>query len=170
MGAGRMRHCRSMDKIQRILVPLDGSDLSKTALPMAISLAQKYQAQIILLHAVDQWQNLAAVPTGEAVLQYKRLMDDLYREVEEHLVDIRKKLRQQGLDVEAEIVTQPAAEAIIERAKREDIDLIVMATHGRGGLARWTIGSVADKVLRYGPCPVLLIREGMETDEPMLAE
>jgi nucleotide-binding universal stress UspA family protein len=159
-----------MVKIQRILVPIDGSELSKTALPMAISLAQNYNAQIILLHAFDESRNIGSVPTGEAMLLYKRLINDLYREVEAYLIDICKSLREQSLDVEAEIATQPAADAIIERAKRKDIDLIVMATHGRGGFARWTIGSVADKVLRYGPCPVLLVREGIEPDAPVLTK
>jgi nucleotide-binding universal stress UspA family protein len=159
-----------MGRIRRILVPLDGSPLSKTALPMATSLAQKYQAKIILFHAFDQSQNLAAVPTGDAMLLYKQVVDSLYNKIEGSLAGICKDLRKQGLDVEAEIATQAAAEAIIEAAKRHNIDLIVMATHGRGGFARWTIGSVADKVLRYGPCPVLLVREGTESDEPILTE
>jgi nucleotide-binding universal stress UspA family protein len=156
-----------MDKIQRILVPLDGSQLSKTALPIAVSLAQKYNSQIILLHALDQSQNLATVPHPQAIQAYKRLMEDLNREMMQYLVDVQKELRQQELDVDIEMVKRPAAEAIIEKAKRRDVDLIVMATHGRGGLARWTIGSVADKVLRYSHCPVLLVREGMEIEEPI---
>ena len=58
--------------------------------------------------------------------------------------------------------TSPA-EDIIDAAIAEDVDLIVMSTHGRGGLARWTFGGVADKVARHSPCPVLLVRQNLET-------
>ncbi len=73
------------------------------------------------------------------------------------------ELRQQGFEARILLRDTSPAEDIIDAAIAEDIDLIVMSTHGRGGLARWTFGSVADKVARHSPCPVLLVRHDLET-------
>lgn len=154
----------SMVEIKRILVPLDRSQLAETALPLALSLAEKYQAQLILLHALEPTTSLAYATQPATLKLYARLIDRLSLEAELYLREHQQQLRQQGYEVEIEVAKGLAAEAVIEAAILREIDLIVMSTHGRGGLARWTTGSVADKVLRHSPCPVLLVRQGIRLD------
>jgi nucleotide-binding universal stress UspA family protein len=153
-----------MVKFKRILVPLDGSELSETALPMALSLAEKYHGQIILLRAVEQTTSLSYVTHANALRLRARLIASLSMEVHLYLRDKQQELGKQGFNVEILVADGSPAESIIEAATSRDIDLVVMSTHGRGGVARWTAGSVADKVLRHCPCPVLLVRQGMTID------
>jgi nucleotide-binding universal stress UspA family protein len=153
-----------MVKFKRILVPLDGSELSETALPMALSLAEKYHGQIILLRAVEQTTSLSYVTHANALQLRARLIASLSMEVHLYLRDKQQELGQQGYNVGILVADGSPAESIIEAATSRDVDLVVMSTHGRGGVARWTAGSVADKVLRYCPCPILLVRQGMTID------
>jgi nucleotide-binding universal stress UspA family protein len=154
-----------MVKFKRILVPLDGSELSETALPMALSLAEKYHGQIILLRAVEQTTSLSYVTHANALQLRARLIASLSMEVHLYLRDKQQELGKQGFNVEILVADGSPAESIIEAATSRGIDLVVMSTHGRGGVARWTAGSVADKVLRYCPCPILLVRQGMTFDQ-----
>jgi nucleotide-binding universal stress UspA family protein len=153
-----------MVNLERILVPLDGSKLSETALPLALSLATKYNAQIVLLRAVEQAASLSYVTHAEALQLRKRLSEAISQEVPLYLLDKQQDLGRQGYTVEILVADGSPAESIINAATNSDIDMVVMSTHGRGGLARWTTGSVADKVLRYCPCPVLLVRQGITLD------
>lgn len=79
--------------------------------------------------------------------------------VERYLSKHREKLRKQGVQVGTAVHEHPAAVAILDTAADEQIDLIVLTTHRRGGVARWTYGSVADKAARHAPCPMLLVRQ-----------
>ena len=153
-----------MAEFKRILVPLDGSELSETALPMALTLAEKYHGQIILLRAVEQTTSLSYVTHANALQLRARLIANLSIEVHLYLRDKQQEIGKQGYNVEILVADGSPAESIIEAATSRDIDLVVMSTHGRGGVARWTAGSVADKVLRYCPCPILLVRQGMTID------
>ena len=71
---------------------------------------------------------------------------------------VAKELGESGLNVRADIVEGEAAEGIVEYAEKQGIDLVVMATHGRSGIGRWALGSVADRVIRHSYVPVLLVR------------
>jgi len=85
------------------------------------------------------------------------------QEVESYLKAREAELRQQGLDVRILLPDPPPAESIIDAAIAEDVDLIAISTHGRGGLARWAFGGVADKVAGHSSCPVLLARQDLDT-------
>ena len=154
-----------MIEFKRILVPLDGSPLAERALPLAVALTQRFESQIILLRALD-------IPTSPLLSAFypeatKKLMLELCeyarQEVESYLKAQQDELGQQGFDVQILLPAAPPAESIIDAAIAEDVDLIVMSTHGRGGLARWAFGSVAEKMVRHSPCPVLLVRQNLET-------
>ena len=153
-----------MIEFKRILVPLDGSPLAERALPPATALALKLESQVILLRALE-------IPTSPLPAYYpkaaKNLMlevcDQMRQEAESYLKTLEADLRRQGLDVRILLPDPPPAESIIDAAATEDVDLIAMSTHGRGGLARWAFGSVADKVAHHSSCPVLLIREKVRT-------
>jgi nucleotide-binding universal stress UspA family protein len=86
-------------------------------------------------------------------------------EAVEYLNGVTERLRSQGLQVDAETPEGPAAHMIADRARDLGVDLIVMSTHGRGGLGRLVFGSVADSVLRHASCPVLLVRVREASDD-----
>lgn len=148
-----------MAEFKRILVPLDGSLLSERALPVAEALAQAFGSEIILLRVLDI--PLPTPPTShlEVTIAWMRdARDHAHREAESYLDAWQQKMYQKGISVRALMRDRSPAEDILQVAGTEKVDLIVMSAHGQGGLARWTFGSVADKVARHSPCPVLLVR------------
>jgi nucleotide-binding universal stress UspA family protein len=148
-----------MIEFKRLLVPLDGSPLAERALPVAMSLAQKLDSTIILFRALEiSAPSIPALYPDTALALAREAHEHVRAEVEEYLAAKAGELEGQGYDVETELRDEPPAEGILDTASAKEIDLIVMSTHGRGGLARWTFGSVADKVARHSPCPVLLVR------------
>jgi nucleotide-binding universal stress UspA family protein len=126
-----------------ILVPLDGSPLAAKALPYAKFLARKAGGHLALVRAVD------------SRAQEKEL--GLRPEAEADLSAVAADVRAQGLEVESHVYMGEAAKAIELAADSVAADIIVMSTHGRSGLARWAYGSVAERVLRLGTWPVVLI-------------
>jgi nucleotide-binding universal stress UspA family protein len=154
-----------MTDFKRILVPLDGSPLSERALGVAKSLARKFDSQLILLRSIDIPSVLIGM--GEPGVGYWVLEaeTELERDATEYLKAKVDELQQDGYRVHTRLCRQSPAQEIIDAAHEEKVDLVVMSTHGRGGVARWTFGSVADKVARHCPCPVLLVRENMVVEE-----
>ena len=143
---------------KRILVPLDGSPLAEAALAHAQLLAQCFDGAIVLLRAVVSSYTIAApdlVLAGQGVDQ-----EVLQQQAEQYLQTQAGKLTAQDIAVRTVVCTGPVAEAILDHARSLAVDVIVMSTHGRGGVSRWVYGSVADRVLQAAPCPVLLIRAG----------
>ena len=86
------------------------------------------------------------------------------QEAQSYLETIQRELYSEGFETRVLLRDRSPAEDILEVACAEDIDLIVMSSHGKGGgLTRWTFGSVAERVARHSPCPVLIVRQGPET-------
>jgi nucleotide-binding universal stress UspA family protein len=164
---------------KKVLVPLDGSELAEAVLPYVEDLGKRCAAEVILLQVV-------ATPPDRATAIYRPLKGDmptpplpesaedvtvaqhpiyqeqemasLRAEAERSLARTKEHLSQAGLKVHVEVLFGRPAEKIVEYAMKEKVDLIAMATHGRSGFSRWVFGSVAEKVLRAIPLPVLLIR------------
>lgn len=132
--------------MKTILVPLDGSDLAARAVPFAATIASRAGWSLLLLRAV----NTLSAPTEEAGLALKL-------EAQEALDATAAALASDGLNVATRAVDKQAESAILEAAADEDVSLLVMSTHGRGGVGRFIYGSVADTVLRHAPVPVLVI-------------
>ena len=144
---------------KRILLPLDGSALAESALPLARRLTVSADGVLYLVQAVEI--NTHAVPAGyEFGVSY---IEESYRKqrerASEYIAGRQGALRAEGVRTASEVRVGNPAEIIIETAEREAIDLIVMTTHGYRGLTRWMLGSVAERVLRHAPCPVLIVRE-----------
>ncbi len=138
-------------KLDKILVPLDGSMLAETALPAACGIAGRDGAAISLLRAAEA-KTLPGSDTVEA--QVKAV-----REAEEYLAHVVERLKARGIDrVETHVWYGPAAASIVEAAAAQNIDLIVMSTHGHSGLGRLVFGSVAESVLRGTRVPILIVR------------
>ncbi len=132
----------------RILVPLDGSEVSERALPYAISLARRASGELVLVRAA-----LAPLFSTEPVEDQA----EETTEAETELRAVADRVRTDGLTVEHHIYYDDPAPAIVRAAELQNADLIVMSTHGRSGIGRWIYGSVADDVLRSARVPVLLI-------------
>lgn len=140
---------------KRILCTLDGSPLAEQALPHALTMVKAFDAKLVLLRVVE----IPSLPVLPELAPVEiELLPQLEDEAKAYIQSKVDELRAQGFDVEGDVVEGRAAEAIADYAGDHDIDLIVMATHGRSGLSRWAFGSVAERVLRMATCPVLLIR------------
>jgi len=153
-----------MVEFKRILVPLDGSPLSVRAIPFALALARKFESEVILLRVLDIPTPTAPTSHPEVTIGWVReAREYAHREAQSYLDARQREVYQQGIKVRALMRDRSPAEDILDVAAAEKVDLIVMTTHGQGGLARWTFGSVANKIAHHSPCPVLLVRQGLET-------
>ncbi len=142
---------------KHLLVPLDGSDLAESALPMAQTIAERFASEITLFRAVHLPHLIG--DSYEFAELYTSFSYEMRQEAEAYLTAKQKGLQAAGFTVNCRIVTgTPAADAILIAADELAVDTIVMSTHGRGGFARWVFGSVADKVLRHARVPILLAR------------
>jgi nucleotide-binding universal stress UspA family protein len=139
-----------------ILIPLDGSKLAEAALPAAVAITQHTHptGELVLMRvAPDVWIDDALTPEQVADFQ-----SQLQQSCLTYLDGVAAELRQQGLCTTTLVGTGDPAQQILEVATIARADLIVMATHGRSGLQRLMLGSVADKVLHRTSAPVLLVR------------
>jgi len=143
---------------KRMLVPLDGSELAEVAFTYAKELAGRLDLDVVLLHVCVQ-QECDLAPMHRAYVE--RAAEIVRRESEEvqQRTGIQSGVR--ALEARAEVAVGHPAEEILRYADENDIDLILMATHGRSGVGRWAMGSVADKVLRASIVPVWLVRAGI---------
>ena len=154
---------KGMPMFSRILVPLDGSKLAEQALPFARILARALKTPIELLEVVDI-SSVSMHRAADKARYLERLIAGAERRAQEYLDRIAHQLA--GIDVATSIERGKAAEAIIDRAAAAPGALIAMATHGRSGVNRWLLGSVAEKVLRGAAHPLFLVRAaGDEREE-----
>ena len=147
---------------RRILVPLDGSKLAECALPYAEALAKGCDTEkVILVSVTERVQGYRALKDpGQPLGQ--RLVPEAFgkkeKQAQRYLDRIAKAMEAKGINVSTEVLLWKPAEAIVGYAKQSGCDLIIMASHGRSGVSRWAHGSVADKVLRGSPVPVLMVK------------
>jgi len=143
---------------KKMLVPLDGSVLAEKVLPHAVALAKGSGAEVTLLTVVQlslgfTGTKLEAIP--EAAAERKTA---LRAEAMMYLEKIQRDLKEQGITARTVALEGDVAAQIITYAERQGFDLVAMATHGRSGIDRFVMGSIAEKVVRHTTKPVLLIR------------
>jgi nucleotide-binding universal stress UspA family protein len=145
------------EMFNKILVPLDGSELAEAVLPQVGSIARCTGASVILLRVLVE-------PSFEYAYPDPMLLEQVHQQVredaQEYLDRMALQLKEQGFVVTVEMGRGPVAETILKCAEGMQADLIAMSTHGRSGMARWLLGSVADRVVHASPIPVLLVRPG----------
>lgn len=140
---------------KKILVPLDGSTLAEAVLPYVEDIAKEDNAIIEVLTVSNVSIPIYAVEAPidfDRVVEHERQMSKLY------LDDVSARLTKDGIVVKSLYAEGPVAQEIVNYAELTGADLIAMSTHGRSGVSRWLLGSVADKVLHSAKVPVLLIR------------
>jgi nucleotide-binding universal stress UspA family protein len=143
---------------RKVLVPLDGSELAEVVFVYAKELAGRLGLDLVLLHVYSP-DEAASVPMRRAYVE--RAAEIIKRQSEEAREKAGIKPGVKAVNVRGELAPGYPAEEILRYADENGIDLILMATHGRSGVKRWTVGSVADKVLRASKVPVWLIRAGI---------
>lgn len=147
----------SRANIGEVILPLDGSATAEAAIPHAVEMSKLLGVGISLIRAVSPASHADAfveyMPDS-----YERLVEEAREDAEEYLDGVATRIRDQGIsEVRTEASIGNASSAIVDLARAADDPLVVMATHGRSGIGRWMLGSVADRVVRHGPGPVLVV-------------
>src|SRR5262249_29189019 len=140
---------RAVFPIRTILCPTDFSNCSANALQLASSLARDHRARLVILHVIPR----SAVTVGEALVPPQ--IDKIRAEARERLDAL--PIRRLGLLAERRLADGDPAEVILHFARENSAELIVMGTHAQPGLNRVLMGSVAERVVRNTPCPVLTV-------------
>ena len=146
-----------MSAYRRILVAVDGSAAAAKGLREAVRLAKEEDAQLVILHVVNEYvafANLDGVPPVDIV----PMLREGGRKI---LAKAQAAAKKQGIEAKTvmrESIGGPAADAIVKEVKKQGADLIVLGTHGRRGVRRLVLGSDAEQVVRSSPVPVLLVR------------
>ncbi len=152
---------------KKILVPLDGSELAECVLPHVESVAREGGVQkVVFLRVVEP----AHLPVGVlsdgggtfTEQDAERVRDQAdkvnKKDAENYLDQVVSRIKHDGVSIQSEVIIGRDAESIADYATQNEVDLIIIATHGRSGVSRWVWGSVADRVLRSACVPVLMIR------------
>lgn len=152
-----------MIDFKRVLAPTDFSESSEEALRQACWLAERFGAELHILHVLTE-----IVPTGPDPLMMPVMPPQFYQDDEDKarksLENVIKPTWSRPASVKTAVRWGSAAEAIVDYAAEEAIDLIVVSTHGRTGLSHILLGSVAERIVREAPCPVLTIRRKTARD------
>jgi nucleotide-binding universal stress UspA family protein len=143
-------------KLKKVLVPTDFSDSARHAFSYGLSFAREYKAELVLLHVVEN------LTVGYASDLFPVPMAEVFQEISGYarteLAKLAEEAKQKGVGV-SDVVAQgkPSAE-IIRYAAENDVDMIVLGTHGKGMLDQALFGSTTERVVRRAPCPVLTVR------------
>ena len=147
---------------QRILVPVDGSDVSANGLREAMRLARDQHAKLRLIHVVNE---LAIIAAYEGTLYSSELIQTLRDNGNKMLARVADQVNAAGLQVETALLEAHgghAGDAIVKDAQQWPADIIVLGTHGRRGMARLVMGSDAEQVVRKSTVPVLLVKPKLD--------
>lgn len=149
---------KALKMFHRIVVPLDGSELAEQALDLATELGRATNASIRLVRVVDlgRLDMGGSLVIGMSTWGLQRALDNEQGRAKDYLERLRRSLTKRGVDATAEVRHGHTPEEIV--AATDEGDLIVMSTHGRGGVPRWFLGSVAEEVARHAAGPVMLVR------------
>ncbi|MDO8530954.1 MAG: universal stress protein, partial [Dehalococcoidia bacterium] len=149
-------------RLDVVILPLDGSRLAEQAIPHATALAGAMSMKLKLVRVTPFAQDLymyTDYPIGAYAEGYEEAMKSLDTEAVKYLSNVSKRLQKQGVSsVEQTLLRGNPADAIVDIAQKTEDNLVVMTTHGRSGVGRFLMGSVADRVVRYCGDPALIIR------------
>jgi nucleotide-binding universal stress UspA family protein len=142
---------------KKIVAPLDGSKFSECSLDHVTAIAKGCQVNdVVLLHVVEPSTRYTGY-TGVSQETLDEIWKQFRAQTKEYLGKVADSLKKKGINARPVIVEGKPADEILNYADKEKADLIIMSTHGNSGLTRWAFGSVADRVVRHSPVPVLVI-------------
>lgn len=144
-------------RIQTILVAVDFSAFSEYVFRWALDIATVRQAKIILVHAIHPLAHLV-FPESICTTDFRAMEQELKREAKKHLANFAAITPPPTVPIETQIVMGDPVWEMCQAATRAHVDLIVMGSRGRTGLSHVLLGSVAERVVRHAPCPVLVVR------------
>jgi len=147
-----------MKRYRRILVPVDGSELSHDAFEQAVELAKLVGSRITVLHVIEQYVMDHTMVEGQDLIAAVNLVQTETREQAKKMLDDYKTIgEKEGVEVRLAVKEGPVATEIVEMSK--GFDLIIIGSHGKGRLTTFLMGSVAERVSRHAHCPVMLVRK-----------
>lgn len=152
----------SEKEFSKILVPIDGSEMSMQAANLALRVAKRYDAEVIVLHVVNIDQYLQSI--GVYRLSYpepiKKKVEEAKNEAATWFNEIQRNAEQNKVRTRFEVIDTPLSVvgAIVNFAEQQKADLIIIGTRGRSGFTKLLLGSVASGVVTYAPCPVLVAK------------
>lgn len=144
-------------QVKTILVPSDFSDYAEYAFTWALEMAEKWGAKVVVVNAAPMFSHLA-YPESVYMVDLAKMEAELIADAQKKLWEFVAKQGTSTVPVETRAVLGDPFWEICQAAEREGADLIVMGSHGRTGLAHVLVGSVAERVVRHAPCPVLVAR------------
>jgi nucleotide-binding universal stress UspA family protein len=142
----------------KILVCLDGSNLSEQLVPYATEVARRFGSRVVLLQVLQIPSSLAAASAQGAENVIEEELRRLSFEAHQYLEGIAARMKEQGVQVEVAVIEGTPGDAIVDYSSQSEIELIVVATHGRKNIGRLVFGSVADHVMRHTAIPVLSVK------------
>ncbi len=144
---------------KKIMVPLDGSELAECVLPhLEVFIKDYHVNNVVLVQVVEPRLTAVAVEFSPPAQELEKSDADMKFSAQKYLDQMINRLKHEGTTLDSEILYGRVAEEIVDYAEKNDIDLILVATHGRSGISRWVRGSVTDKILRAANVPVLMVR------------
>lgn len=143
---------------KKIMVPLDGSELAECVLPHAEVFIKQYNTpNAVLVRVVEPERSYRQEDYASPHILAER-EERVKSAAQDYLNQVVDRLKHPGATVNTEVVVGRVAESLIDYAGKNDVDLVLIASHGRSGVTRWVRGSVADKILRSSMKPVLIVR------------
>lgn len=143
---------------EKIMVPLDGSELAECVLPHVEGFIKGcHVSNVVFVRVVEP----ITAPVGNVYIgrEESRERESTRKSaVKDYLNQIVDRLKHEGTELHSEVLVGRVADSLADYTEKNDIDLILIATHGRSGVTRWVRGSIADKILRYSNVPVLMVR------------
>ena len=144
---------------QHVMVPLDGSELAECVLPHVEAISTGCNVtRVSLVRVVPPLKLHGGVESGLSPEMRQQLEDDSKKIAREYLDEKAQELRDKGVATETAVIFGEVVHELIEFSATHEVDLIITATHGRSGVSRWVMGSIADRTLRASPVPVLMVR------------
>ncbi|MFM4777907.1 universal stress protein [Aeromonas veronii] len=143
-----------MPSIKTLLCPVDFSQMSRAVLDYAVFMAQSHQAQLKLIHVVDQLHGFDSYK-----ILHMTAIEITYEMERQARTQLKELVATLPIPATFDIRFGRAADEIVIQAKEDEVELIVMGSHGRSGISHLLVGSVAESVVRHAPCPVLVVRQ-----------
>ncbi len=142
-----------MTEIKRVVVPVDFSSTMNKVIDYGVSVADKLGAEVLFLHVINDFNGYDMMLVHPSFMSMTK---DLEQKSEERMAALVKDHKQREHGARGHVVVGDAADEIIDYARLEKADMIIIGTHGTKGLERFLIGSTADRVVKKSPCPVLV--------------